>query len=394
MNNNIISTPHVVRINKDRRLILTLDTIKFLKEVIKTGRTNVYKYLEEHKNDKNRNTPILSPPISTSFVSSTKNAPYVTYCCILTNCESAPSIIDDSVIYYRMSYYEDIQVNSREVWMNKGIKQINIKQPSMLTGNIFFKNVLRTFFEDNPDGTLTKICDKIKEEHTAAGLDNPFFVGPNVVACGTYKYHCYYTEMSDQNQPFMFNAIGLLRDYNDDDDDDFSLLYSKSCIGFNANNITASFEGERHIRTLMGELKSKRTDTSKRYNGIVKHYTRTLSPKPTEEETNNPKAFEEEESMEENKVVTNSTSPSENKEPHDPDDLYPYVSDIISVFDQLAIFGMDNGFDETVLESITKMKEQLEQKPEVFCAFCKEIFELVKKENMKAESTNKIIKER
>ena len=394
MTKNIISTPHAVTISKDRRLILTLDTIKFLKEVIKTGRTNVYKYLEEHKNDTNRNTPILSPPISTSFVSSTKNAPYVTYCCILTNCESAPSIIDDSVIYYRMSYYESIQVNSREVWMNKGLKQINIKQPSMLTGNIFFKNVLRTFFEDNPDGTLTKICDKIKEEHTAAGLDNPFFVGPNVVACGTYKYHCYYTEMSDQNQPFMFNAIGLLRDYNDDDDDDFSLLYSKSCIGFNANNITASFEGERHIRTRMGELKSKRTDTSKRYNGIVKHYTRTLSPKPTEEETNNPKEFEKEESMEENKVVTNSTSPSENKEPHDPDDLYPYVSDIISVFDQLAIFGMDNGFDETVLESITKMKEQLEQKPEVFCAFCKEISELVKKENMKAESTNKIIKER
>ena len=115
MTKNIISTPHVVRINKDRRLILTLDTIKFLKEVIKTGRTNVYKYLEEHKNDTNRNTPILSPPITTSFVSSTKNAPYVTYCCILTNCESAPSIIDDSVIYYRMSYYESIQVNSREV---------------------------------------------------------------------------------------------------------------------------------------------------------------------------------------------------------------------------------------------------------------------------------------
>ena len=385
MNNNIISTPHVVRINKDRRLILTLDTIKFLREVIKTGRTNVYKYLDEHKNDATRNTPILSPPISTSFVSSTKNAPYVTYCCILTNCESAPSIIDDSVIYYRMSYYEDIQVNSREVWMNKGLKQINIKQPSTLAGNIFSKNVLRTFFEDNPDGTLTKICDKIKEEHTAAGLDNPFFVGPNVVACDTYKYHCYYTEMSDQNQPFMFNAIGLLRDYNDDDDDDdFSLLYSKSCIGFNANNITASFEGERHIRTLMGELKSKRTDTSKRYNGIVKHYTRTLSPKPTEEETNNPKAFEEEESMEENKVVTDSTSPSEDKEPHDPIDS----SDIISVLDHLIVFGKNNGFDETVLESITKIKEQ----PDLI-TFCIKLYEFVKKENMKVESNNKITKE-
>ena len=383
MNNNIISTPHVVRINKDRRLILTLDTIKFLREVIKIGRTNVYKYLEEHKNDATRNTPILSPPISTSFVSSTKNAPYVTYCCILTNCESAPSIIDDSVIYYRMSYYEEIQVNCREVWLNKGIKQINIKQPSMLTGNIFFKNVLRTFFEDNPDRTLTKICGKIKEEHKAAGLDNPFFVGPNVVACGTYKYHCYYTEMSDQNQPFMFNAIGLLRDYNDDDDD-FSLLYSKSCIGFNANNITASFEGERHIRTLMGELKSKRTDTSKRYNGIVKHYTRTLSPKPTEEETNNPKAFEEEESMEENKVMTDSTSLSEDKEPHDPIDS----SDIISVLDHLIVFGKNNGFDETVLESITKIKEQ----PDLI-TFCIKLYEFVKKENMKVESNNKITKE-
>lgn len=319
MTKNIISTPHVVTISKDGRIILTLDTIKFLREVIKTGRTNVYKYLEEHKNDKNRNTPILLPPITTSFVSSTKNAPHVDYC-MWTNCEAGPSIIDDSVIYYRMSYYEEIQVNCREVWLNKGIKQINIKQPSMLTGNIFFKNVLRTFFEDNPDETLTKICDKIKEEHTAAGLDNLFFVGPNAVAYDNYKYHCYYTEMSDQNQPFMFNAIGLLRDYNDDDDD-FSLLYSKSCIGFNANNTNTSFEGERHIRTLMGELKLKRTDTSKRYNGIVKHYTRTLSPKPTEEEANNPKAFEEEESMEENKVMTVSTNPSEDKEPHDPDDL-------------------------------------------------------------------------
>ena len=378
MNNNIISTPHVVRINKDRRLILTLDTIKFLREVIKIGRTNVYKYLEEHKNDATRNTPILSPPISTSFVSSTKNAPYVTYCCILTNCESAPSIIDDSVIYYRMSYYESIQVNSREVWMNKGLKQINIKQPSMLTGNIFFKNVLRTFFEDNPDRTLTKICGKIKEEHKAVGLDNPFFVGPNVVACGTYKYHCYYTEMSDQNQPFMFNAIGLLRDYNDDDDD-FSLLYSKSCIGFNANNITASFEGERHIRTLMGELKSKRTDTSKRYNGIVKHYTRTLSPKPTEEETNNPKAFEEEESMEENKVVTESTSPSENKEPHDPDDL----SGIISVLDKLSIFGMENGFDEEFHQNITIIKEHISE----IVAFWKFLREFVEKKNKKEKET-------
>ena len=298
MNKNIISTPHVIRISKDGRIILTLDTINFFKEVIKTGRSNVYKYLEEHKNDTNRNTPILSPPISTSFVSSTKNAPYVTYCCILTNCESAPSIIDDSVIYYRMSYYESIQVNSREVWMNKGLKQINIKQPNGLAGNIFSKNVLRTFFEDNPDVTLTKICSKIKEEHKAAGLNNPFFVGPNAVVCDNYKYHCYYTEMSNESQPFMFNAVGILRADDDYDDDDFSLLYSKSCIGFNANNITASFEGERHIRTRMGELKSKRTDTSKRYNGIVKHYTRTLSPKPTEEETNNPKEFEEKESME------------------------------------------------------------------------------------------------
>ena len=374
MNNNIISTPHAVTISKDGRIILTLDTIKFLKEVIKTGRTNVYKYLEEHKNDTTRNTPILSPPISTSFVSSTKNAPHVDYC-MWTNCEAGPSIIDDSVIYYRMSYYESIQVNSREVWMNKGIKQINIKQPSTLTGNIFFKNVLRTFFEDNPDGTLTKICDKIKEEHTAAGLDNPFFVGPNVVACDTYKYHCYYTEMSDQNQPFMFNAIGLLRDYNDDDDDDFSLLYSKSCIGFNANNITASFEGERHIRTLMGELKSNRTDTSKRYNGIVKHYTRTLLSKPTEEETNSPKAFEEEESMEENKVVTNSTSLSENKEPHDPDDL----SGIISVLDKLSIFGMENGFDEEFHQNITIIKEHISE----IVAFWKFLREFVEKKNEK-----------
>ena len=335
---NIISTPHVVTINKDGRIILTLETIKFLREVIKTGRNNVYKYLEEHKNDKNRNTPILLPPISTSFVSSIKNAPHVDYC-MWTNCEAGPSIIDDSVIYYRMSYYESIQVNSREVWINKGIKQINIKQPSMLTGNIFFKNVLRTFFEDNPDRNLTKICDKIKEEHTAAGLDNLFFVGPNAIACGTYKYHCYYTEMSDQNQPFMFNAIGLLRDYNDDDDD-FSLLYSKSCIGFNANNTTASFEGERHIHTLMGELKSRRTDgMSKRYSIFDNN---TLLSKPIEEETNNPKAFEEEESMEENKVVTDSTNPSENKEPHDPIDS----SDIISVLDKLSIFGMENGFDE------------------------------------------------
>ena len=381
---NIISTPHVVRINKDRKLILTLDTIKFLREVIKTGRNNVYKYLEEHKNDKNRNTPILLPPISTSFVSSTKNAPHVDYC-MWTNCEAGPSIIDDSVIYYRMSYYEAIQVNCSEVWLNKGLKQINIKQPSMLTGNIFFKNVLRTFFEDNPDGNLTNICNKIKEEHTSVGLDNLFFVGPNVVACDNYKYHCYYTEMSDQNQPFMFNAIGLLRDYNDYDyDDDFSLLYSKSCIGFNANSTTASFEGERHIRTLMGELKSKRTDTSKRYNGIVKHYARTLSPKPTEEETNNPKAFEEEESMEENKVMTVSTSPLENKEPHDPIDS----SDIISVLDHLIVFGKNNGFDETVLESITKIKEQ----PDLI-TFCIKLYEFVKKENMKVESNNKITKE-
>lgn len=374
MNKNIISTPHVIRISKDGRIILTLDTINFFKEVIKTGRSNVYKYLEEHKNDTNRNTPILSPPISTSFVSSTKNAPYVTYCCILTNCESAPSIIDDSVIYYRMSYYESIQVNSREVWMNKGLKQINIKQPNGLAGNIFSKNVLRTFFEDNPDVTLTKICSKIKEEHKAAGLDNPFFVGPNAVACDNYKYHCYYTEMSNESQPFMFNAVGILR-ADDDDDDDFSLLYSKSCIGFNANNITASFEGERHIRTLMGELKSKRTDTSKRYNGIVKHYTRTLSPKPTEEETNNPKAFEKEESMEENKVVTNSTSLSENKEPHDPVDS----SDIIALLDQFVVFGKNNGFDETVLESITKIKEQ----PELITV-CMKLYEFIKKENIKA----------
>ena len=377
---NIISTPHVVTINKDGRIILTLETIKFLREVIKTGRNNVYKYLEEHKNDKNRNTPILLPPISTSFVSSIKNAPHVDYC-MWTNCEAGPSIIDDSVIYYRMSYYESIQVNSREVWINKGIKQINIKQPSMLTGNIFFKNVLRTFFEDNPDRNLTKICDKIKEEHTAAGLDNLFFVGPNAIACGTYKYHCYYTEMSDQNQPFMFNAIGLLRDYNDDDDD-FSLLYSKSCIGFNANNTTASFEGERHIRTLMGELKSRRTDgMSKRYSIFDNN---TLLSKPTEEETNNPKAFEEEESMEENKVVTNSTSLSEDKEPHDPVDS----SDIITLLDQLVVFGKNNGFDETVLESITKIKEQ----PDLI-TFCIKLYEFVKKENMKVESNNKITKE-
>ena len=377
---NIISTSHVVTINKDGRIILTLETIKFLREVIKTGRNNVYKYLEEHKNDKNRNTPILLPPISTSFVSSIKNAPHVDYC-MWTNCEAGPSIIDDSVIYYRMSYYESIQVNSREVWINKGIKQINIKQPSMLTGNIFFKNVLRTFFEDNPDRNLTKICDKIKEEHTAAGLDNLFFVGPNAIACGTYKYHCYYTEMSDQNQPFMFNAIGLLRDYNDDDDD-FSLLYSKSCIGFNANNTTASFEGERHIRTLMGELKSRRTDgMSKRYSIFDNN---TLLSKPTEEEINNPKTFEEEESMEENKVVTDSTSLSENKEPHDPIDS----SDIIALLDQLVVFGKNNGFDETVLESITKIKEQ----PDLI-TFCIKLYEFVKKENMKVESNNKITKE-
>ena len=377
---NIISTPHVVTINKDGRIILTLETIKFLREVIKTGRNNVYKYLEEHKNDKNRNTPILLPPISTSFVSSIKNAPHVDYC-MWTNCEAGPSIIDDSVIYYRMSYYESIQVNCREVWLNKGLKQINIKQPSMLTGNIFFKNVLRTFFEDNPDRNLTKICDKIKEEHTAAGLDNLFFVGPNAIACGTYKYHCYYTEMSDQNQPFMFNAIGLLRDYNDDDDD-FSLLYSKSCIGFNANNTTASFEGERHIRTLMGELKSRRTDgMSKRYSIFDNN---TLLSKPTEEEINNPKTFEEEESMEENKVVTDSTSLSENKEPHDPIDS----SDIIALLDQLVVFGKNNGFDETVLESITKIKEQ----PDLI-TFCIKLYEFVKKENMKVESNNKITKE-
>ena len=377
---NIISTPHVVTINKDGRIILTLETIKFLREVIKTGRNNVYKYLEEHKNDKNRNTPILLPPISTSFVSSIKNAPHVDYC-MWTNCEAGPSIIDDSVIYYRMSYYESIQVNCREVWLNKGLKQINIKQPSMLTGNIFFKNVLRTFFEDNLDRNLTKICDKIKEEHTAAGLDNLFFVGPNAIACGTYKYHCYYTEMSDQNQPFMFNAIGLLRDYNDDDDD-FSLLYSKSCIGFNANNTTASFEGERHIRTLMGELKSRRTDgMSKRYSIFDNN---TLLSKPTEEEINNPKTFEEEESMEENKVVTDSTSLSENKEPHDPIDS----SDIIALLDQLVVFGKNNGFDETVLESITKIKEQ----PDLI-TFCIKLYEFVKKENMKVESNNKITKE-
>lgn len=377
---NIISTSHVVTINKDGRIILTLETIKFLREVIKTGRNNVYKYLEEHKNDKNRNTPILLPPISTSFVSSIKNAPHVDYC-MWTNCEAGPSIIDDSVIYYRMSYYESIQVNCREVWLNKGLKQINIKQPSMLTGNIFFKNVLRTFFEDNPDRNLTKICDKIKEEHTAAGLDNLFFVGPNAIACGTYKYHCYYTEMSDQNQPFMFNAIGLLRDYNDDDDD-FSLLYSKSCIGFNANNTTASFEGERHIRTLMGELKSRRTDgMSKRYSIFDNN---TLLSKPTEEEINNPKTFEEEESMEENKVVTDSTSLSENKEPHDPIDS----SDIIALLDQLVVFGKNNGFDETVLESITKIKEQ----PDLI-TFCIKLYEFVKKENMKVESNNKITKE-
>ena len=121
MNNNIISTPHVVRINKDGKIILTLDTIKFLREVIKTGRTNVFKYLEEHKNDTNRNTPILLPPISTSFVSSTKNAPHVDYC-MWTNCEAGPSIVDDSVIYYRMSYYEEIQVNCSEVWINRGLK--------------------------------------------------------------------------------------------------------------------------------------------------------------------------------------------------------------------------------------------------------------------------------
>lgn len=183
MNNNIISTHHAIRINKDGRIILTLDTIKFLKEVIETGRTNVYKYLEEHKNDTNRNTPIVSPPISTSFVSSTKNAPYVTYCCILTNWEARPSIIDNSVVYYRMSYYEGIQVNSREVWINRGLKRINIKKPNEIVGKIFSKNVLRTFFEDNPDGTLTEICNKIKEEHKAAGLDNLFFIGPNAVVC-------------------------------------------------------------------------------------------------------------------------------------------------------------------------------------------------------------------
>ena len=375
---NIISTPHVVTINKDGRIILTLETIKFLREVIKTGRTNVFNYLEEHKNDTNRNTPILLPPVSTSFVSSTKNAPHVDYC-MWTNCEAGPSIIDDSEIYYRMSYYESIQVNSIEVWINKGIKQINIKRPNGLAGNIFSKNVLRTFFEDNPDETLTKICDKIKEEHKAAGLDNLFFVGPNVVACDNYKYHCYYTEMSDQNQPFMFNAIGLLRDYNDYDyDDDFSLLYSKSCIGFNANNTTTSFEGERHIRTLMGELKSKRTDTSKRYNGIVKQYTRTLSPKPVEE-TNNPKAFEEEESMEENKVVTGSTSLSEDKEPHDPDDL----SGIISVLDKLSIFGMDNGFDEEFHQNITIIKEHISE----IVAFWKFLREFVEKKNKKEKET-------
>ena len=371
---NIISTPHAVTISKDGRIILTLDTIKFLREVIKTGRTNVYKYLEEHKNDTNRNTPILLPPVSTSFVSSTKNAPHVDYC-MWTHCEAGPSIIDDSVIYYRMSYYEEIQVNCREAWLNKGLKQINIKQPSMLTGNIFFKNVLRTFFEDNPDGTLTKICDKIKEEHTATGLDNLFFVGPNVVTCDNYKYHCYYTEMSDQNQPFMFNAIGLLRDYNDDDDD-FSLLYSKSCIGFNANNTTASFEGERHIRTLMGELKLKRTDTNKRYNSIFEQYT--PSPEPVKE-TNNPKVFEEEESMEENKVVTNSTSLSENKEPHDPDNL----SGIISVLDKLSIFGMENGFDEEFSQNIITIKEHISE----IVAFWKFLREFVEKKNKKEKET-------
>ena len=379
MNNNIISTPHAIRISKDGRIILTLDTIKFLREVIKTGRTNVYKYLEEHKNDTNRNTLILLPPISTSFVSSTKNAPYVTYCCILTNCEAGPSIIDDSVIYYRMSYYESIQVNSREVWINRGLKQINIKQPNGLAGNIFSKNVLRTFFEDNPDVTLTKICSKIKEEHKAAGLDNPFFIGPNAVACDNYNYQCYYKEMSNESQPFMFNTVGILRA---DDDDDNSLLYSNASIGFNSNNVSTSFECERHIRTLMGELKSKRTDISKRYDSIFEHYT--LSPKPTEEETNNPKAFEEEESIEENKVVTNSTSPSEDKEPHDPIDL----SDIISVLDHLVVFGKNNGFDETVLESITKIKEQ----PDLI-TFCIKLYEFVKKENMKVESNNKITKE-
>ena len=376
---NIISTPHAVTISKDGRIILTLDTIKFLREVIKTGRTNVYKYLEEHKNDTNRNTPILLPPVSTSFVSSTKNAPHVDYC-MWTNCEAGPSIIDDSVIYYRMSYYEEIQVNCREAWLNKGLKQINIKQPSMLTGNIFFKNVLRTFFEDNPDGTLTKICDKIKEEHTAAGLDNLFFVGPNAVACDNYNYQCYYKEMSNESQPFMFNTVGILRA---DDDDDNSLLYSNASIGFNSNNASTSFECERHIHTLMGELKSRRTDgMSKRYSIFDNN---TLSPKPTEEETNNSKAFEEEESMEENKVVTDSTSPSEDKEPHDPIDS----SDIISVLDHLVVFGKNNGFDETVLESITKIKEQ----PDLI-TFCIKLYEFVKKENMKTESSNKIIKEK
>lgn len=240
----------------------------------------------------------------------------------------------------------------------------------MLTGNIFFKNVLRTFFENNPDVTLTKICDKIKEEHITAGLDNLFFVGPNAVACDNYKYHCYYTEMSNENQPFMFNAVGILR-ADDDNDDDFSLLYSKSCIGFNANNITASFEGERHIRTRMGELKSKRTDTSKRYNGIFEQYTPSSEPA---KEINNPKAFEEE-SMEENKVVTDSTSPSENKEPHDPVDS----SDIIALLDQLVVFGKNNGFDETVLESITKIKEQ----PELITV-CMKLYEFIKNENIKA----------
>ena len=376
MNKNIISTPHAVTISKDGKIVLTLDTIKFLREVIKTGRNNVLKYLEEHKNDTNRNTPILLPPITTSFVSSTKNAPHVDYC-MWTNCEAGPSIIDDSVIYYRMSYYEEIQVNCREVWINRGLKQINIKQPSMsmLTGNIFFKNVLRTFFENNPDGNLTKICDKIKEEHKVVGLDNPFFVGPNAVACDNYKYHCYYTEMSDQNQPFMFNAIGLLRDYNDDDDD-FSFLYSKSCIGFNANHTTISFECERHIRTLMGELKSKRTDTSKRYNGIFEQYT--PSPEPAKE-TNNPKEFEEEESMEENKVMTDSTSLSENKEPHDPDDL----SGIISVLDKLSIFGMENGFDEEFHQNITIIKEHISE----IVAFWKFLREFVEKKNEKEKET-------
>lgn len=100
----------------------------------------------------------------------------------------------------------------------------------------------------------------------------------------------------------------------------------------------------------------------------------TLSPKPTEE-TNNPKEFEEEESMEENKVVTNSTSPSEDKELHDPVDS----SDIIALLDQLVVFGKNNGFDETVLESITKIKEQ----PELITV-CMKLYEFIKKENIKA----------